>query len=522
MVWLARRLTCLLALAACMPIGLQAAPAAGSTALTAEQAREDFELAVAAVEAGLPDIAWFQSERDWRDAKQQARAALPGVNDGASLFRVLRPLLSQIGEGHLSLKRGPAMLAEDRQAQGLLPIDIHWTETGAWVAAAWGDAAGIPAGTRLLAIDGEPVERLLREMMAALGHDGRIPTGPMREAGGAGYAKVRHWMRGGAARFRLRLQDGTGRVSERVVAGIPASVRPPRPPPEESPLATLEWLDERTAWVAVPSFSNRRYREAGSDYREVIRGIFEAVDARGARNLILDLRRNGGGSESNENYLFSFLVRDPLRKYAAVEARAATLSVADAHGRRYAVEVYDEDELREQKRLRDGRLSRLNQPPEGLMSHWEPRTPVFGGRLVVLAGGETFSGGAELASMLYHVRRGLFVGEEVGGAHAGNTSGYTWDVVLPNSGMRLHVPLLKFRFAWNEPPLGRGVRPHCPVAPDLPGAGGDTALEVAQALMSLPWTLDDASGCPAAIVSRDPRGVPQTANDLSAGAQAKP
>ena len=486
-----------LAVAACLPTGLDAAPAHGSTAMTPEQVGEDFELAVEVVEAGLPDVAWFQSARAWRRAKQDARQALAGAKDAEGLFRLLRPLLSRIGEGHLILRRSPAMKRMDLQAQGLLPLDIHWTEAGAWVVNGWGDAASISAGTRLLAIDGEAPDSLVRELMSALGHDGQIPTGAMREAEGAGYAKVRYWMRGGARHYRLLLQDAAGATTELVVGGIAASALPARPAPEEfPPQARLEWLDDQTARMVVPTFSNRRYREAGSDYRTVVREIFETLHVRGARTLILDLRENGGGSEGNENYLFSFLVREPLRKYASVEARGAALSVIDPKGRRHSVEVFDGQELMEQERLPNGHLSRRNEPPEGLMSHWQHSSPVFDGRLVVLAGGTTFSGAAELSSMLYHVRRALFVGEEVAGAHAGNTSGYTWEVTLPNSGMQLHVPLLRFRFAWDELPHGRGVSPHCPVPPDLPGARQDTALAMAYTLASQPWRPESPPRCP--------------------------
>lgn len=486
----------LLVAAACLPTGLSAAPDNATTVMTPAQVQEDFDLAVKAVEAGLPDATWFQSERAWRQAKQEARQMLPDVEDAQGLFRVLRPLLSRIGEGHLSLQRSPTMKRMDRDGQGLLPLDIHWTEGGAWVERGWGDANNVSPGTRLLAIDGESADDLVRESMAALGHDGRIATGAMHEAGGAGYARVRYWMRGGATCYRLRLQDASGAISERLVGGIAATARPAPTTSVESPLASLEWLDGQTARLVVPTFSNRRYREAGSDYRTVIRQLFETLNARGARNLILDLRRNGGGSEGNENYLFSYLVREPLRKYASVEARDDSISVADMHGRLYSVEVFDKEELVAQERLPNGYLSRRNEPPEGLMSHWERRSPIFSGRLIVLAGRETFSGAAELSSMIYHTRRGLFVGEEVAGAHAGNTSGYTWEVRLPSSGMLLHIPLLKFRFAWDELPLGRGVPPHCSVPPDLPGAPQDTALAIAYFLASVPWTLEEPPRCP--------------------------
>lgn len=192
-----------LLLAAAWP-SARALPPPGSGALTPQQVVEDFELAIAVAEAGLPDITWFQSDRAWKKAKREARAALPSVRDSHDLFRVLRPLLSRIGEGHLTLQRSPAMKAADRQATGLLPVDVLWTEQGLQVARGWGDAASIPAGTRLLAIDGETPRQLLPDVMAAFGHDGRIPTGAMREADGAGYARVRYWMRGGADTYRLR------------------------------------------------------------------------------------------------------------------------------------------------------------------------------------------------------------------------------------------------------------------------------------------------------------------------------
>jgi C-terminal processing protease CtpA/Prc len=414
------------------------------TRLTSAQVREDFELAIAAVEAGLPRITWFQTARQWRDAKRRSRQALADAHDSHALFRVLRPLLSQIGEGHLTLKRSALMIEQERQSDGWLPVDLHWTEESVRVVDGYGDAARIPAGKRLLAIDGQSMDALVNELMAALGHDGRIRTGAMREAEGAGYARVRYWMRGAQKSFLLRLEDAKGSIEEKHVAGVAASFRPVRSPSETSPLATLEWLSNETALMRVPTFSNRRYREAGADYRTVLRALFEAVHARGAAQLVLDLRDNGGGSESNENLLYAYLVQAPLRKYATVEARAAALAVTDASGRQYAVQVYDEDELKQQRRLPDGRLARRNLRPEGLMSHWSAMTPVFSGRLVVLIGGNTFSGAAELASMLHHARRGMFIGEEAGGSNAGNTSGYSWEILLPNSGMRLDVPLLRF------------------------------------------------------------------------------
>ncbi|MDG2527337.1 S41 family peptidase [Caulobacter endophyticus] len=475
------------------PVAAEAPP---SIALTAAQAREDLELAIAAVEAGLPDIYWRQSRRSWSQAKARARRQVAGVADSRQLYAVLRPLVSRTGEGHLSLRRSAALVAHERAQGRFLPLDLHFSQDGVFVVRGFGEAAGIPRGTRLLAIQGEGVEALVQEAMAGLGTDGAIPTGAMREAGGQGYARLRYRLRGPERRFRLKLRTADGAVVERAVAAIGYFDRPALNEPEPSPLARLDWLDERTAYLSVPSFSNRRYRAEGASFERTIQALFEQIDRRDARDLILDLRENGGGSEPNESILFSHLVARPIRKYASVEARGRALAVTDLSGRRYEHVVFDDEELAGQRLGVDGRLYRR----DGLMSRPAPATPVFGGRLVVLISGDTFSGGAELASMLRHVRRGVFVGEEVGGTQDGNTSGYGWELVLPNSKLELDVPLLRFRHPWRGERRDRGVMPDCPVPPrvDEIGQARDAAWRVAVSLLKQNWKAVREARCPPA------------------------
>jgi hypothetical protein len=495
----------LLVLLACaLPLGrpvaseAQAAIASTTTALTPAQASEDLELAIAALEAALPDIHWHQTPAEWRAAKAAARARVGQVTDSEGLWRALMPLLAQIGEGHLSLATSEAMKRHERDAGLLLPLSVLWNEQGAYVVSGYGEASDLPRGARILSIDGRGTQALADDLMLAATRDGTIRTGILREASGRGYGELLYRMTGSHANFHLVLQTEGGRIMTRDVAGVPPYVRNDSPHAAKPAVATLEWLDERTAYLDVPTFSNRRYREAGADFQATLQRIFEELDRRGATRLILDLRDNGGGSEPNESILFSYLVRQPLRKYEAVGARGRHVSVHDASGRRYEAEVFDKEEMKQQRRLPNGRLTRRNVPPEGLMTRWSIASPVYGGRLVVLAGGNTFSGGAELASMLFHVRRAVFVGEEVGGTHEGNTSGYRWSLTLPNSGMTLRIPLLQFRFAWPGLPHDRGVRPDCAVPPDAMefDQPKDAAWRAARDILRETWTSPKDAACP--------------------------
>ncbi|HEY0335154.1 MAG TPA: S41 family peptidase [Stenotrophomonas sp.] len=460
-----------------------AAPVA--TGLGAAQIAEDLELSISALEAALPDLYWHQSKLEWEDGKARARAASRRATDAEGLYAALRPLISQVGEGHMVLARSDAMKARERLAQNLLPLDTHWTEAAATVTQGYGQATDIPTGTRIESINGEPVSALVEELMAAFGHDGRIATGAMRDGEGIGYALARYRLRGTEQAFDLKLAYPDGRRVRRTVHGVPYAARPRNSASATSPLATLAWPAPHIALLRVPTFSNRKYRSVNAAFPETMQGLFAEVARNHATSMILDLRDNGGGSEGNENLLFSYLVKHPIRKYRSVTARGQNLSVTSQSGKIYTHQVFDDDELRLQTAVSGGRLSRRNLAPEGLMSGWSRSHPVFSGKLVVLAGGNTFSGGAELSSMLAHTQRGRFLGEEVAGTHAGNTSGYLWDIELPNSEMILSVPLLQFQFGWKDEHAGRGVLPEIAIAPPPVHNGPQADNALARALQLL-------------------------------------
>lgn len=464
--------------------------------LTPAQAQEDLELSIAAAEAALPDLFWRQSPVDWSKRKAAARAEAAGAASEEDLYRALRPLLAGIGEGHLSVARSEGMVCRYRQTARLFPLDLLWRDDGAFVTAGFGAAADVPVGARLLSVNGETPKTMLDAMMRFSAHDGDIRTGVMRDRQGRGYALTRWQVRGDEAAYDVWLKTPDGRIVRRRLTPVAVADRPP-PAPDPSPVATLSWIDADTAYLYVPTFSNRRYRAADADYRATIQALFDTLAARGAKDLILDLRDNGGGSEPNESILFSYLVEEPIRKYASVRSRANALKVTSLSGQVFEHEIYDAEEL-PTVRETDGGLERINAPPEGLMTAWRRSAPVFKGRLVVLAGGYTFSGGAELASMLRATNRGLFVGEEVGGTHGGNTSGYRWELTLPHSAIEVGLPLLAFRFVWPERPANHGVAPHCFAQPSVgeTRVTNDAAYDLARAALRKPWTRPSARACP--------------------------
>ena len=78
----------------------------------------------------------------------------------------------------------------------------------------------------------------------------------------------------------------------------------------------------------------------------------------------------------------------------------------------------------------------------------------------MLTSGRTHSAGACICSRLRESDKAIFIGEETGGVHGAFTAGTTLVYALPNTGIELAVPILKYNTLKKMPAeSGRGVKP---------------------------------------------------------------
>jgi C-terminal processing protease CtpA/Prc len=109
----------------------------------------------------------------------------------------------------------------------------------------------------------------------------------------------------------------------------------------------------------------------------------------------------------------------------------------------------------------------------------------FVGDTVVLIGGLTFSGGAEFATLVKQTNAATLIGEETGGGYCGNTSGIHINLTLPESGIRIRVPLYRYIFQRTGPMCEHGVLPdvEAPITRADVVAGRDAPMEIAKELL---------------------------------------
>ena len=175
-------------------------------------------------------------------------------------------------------------------------------------------------------------------------------------------------------------------------------------------------------------------------------------------HMIIDVRNNTGGSGDLVKQIVSWLISEPMQQpdgYCRVMSNTTYPSFSHSTSR------FDTDTLFANYKPVDGKTGFYYFPSEPEVI--QPDSMLnYGGRIYLLTNENSVSAATMLPSLLVRSRRGVTVGRETGtGYHYMNASSFV-DIMLPNSMLQVHIPLVKIVFddTVNERfPYMRGLMP---------------------------------------------------------------
>lgn len=241
---------------------------------------------------------------------------------------------------------------------------------------------------------------------------------------------------------------------------------------------SLTRIGERGAVLRVDSFVN--YRQP-VDPDSLYAPVFEALKAEGRDQLILDLRRNGGGSTEASQGLFSYLT-PTARKMKLTE----TFKTLDHDAYVDYIDTWDKRAINPPRiafrKTKAGEYELRGAFSDGT-DKVKPAKAAFKGDLTILTSRDNSSGSTNLISTVRAARDVTLIGEKTGGNPAGPTAGSIFFLTLPESGIKLRVPVIRFANNSGAVEDGVGLAPDV-FAPDTVASlrdGRDPALEAALA-----------------------------------------
>ncbi len=465
--------------------------------LASEKLIDDFRMLSTALEEAHTGLFWYRSQEEYLAHKSSILADLERSDSLSELefYNVIAPLIASIKEDHCDISLSDQTSSFLKREGSFFPFLVKFIGQRAYLYHPIDTISPDLNGSEILEINGRDIEEILTRLFTTFAADGDIMSSKYRWLDDIGfavhYARSIHWKPEG---FQLKIQRMDADESE-IVSIQPIAFKKlverkrllfKQDEKEQLPISFC--IQEDIGLLTVSTFSSSEFRKAGIKYERFIKQVFTEIKQKKLKVLLIDVRANGGGTEGNEDFLFSYLTNKSYSKYRFVEINQINYSF---------LTYTDYSKPRDQKQFE--RLLRKEFEYHPMSGKYRrkpkierpepPQENPFLGKLIVLAGGVTYSGGAEFCSLVREYREdALFVGEEVGGGYYGNTSGYSLTLTLPHSKIQVEVPLIRYVLDVDGQAEGTGVLPDFPIETPIEDflSGRDRPLEVAFDLAKIP------------------------------------
>ena len=396
-----------------------------------------FEEAMREAHAGLYA---FRSKQEIDQVFSQARNRLGDAGTERELHLALSWVIAQVQDGHTFAMLSQAALEYSYRQPMFFPFRLAFIEGRAYLHRDLSEGLGHLVGAQVAEINARPMAAVLEQMLAHTSGDGASISGRYhRLRDEVTFGRIYQLLFGPTASFELRVVP-RGKV-EGIKIKTPAITRAMIDQRLEeryqhlndSPYLSLGYPEDvmSTAVMRIGFFT-------GDSYPEFIDHSFEEIHQKKIRNLVLDLRGNGGGLEIFGQGLVSYLVDKPFAFYENVAVNARRFGAYDYS--QNTATVYNEAEATPGP---DGRFF-LTKTRRSFLAEQQPREPRFAGRLFILIDGGSFSTTADVCTAADLHTGAVFVGEEAGGSYYGNTSGNSMTIYLPHTKSRVQIPLERY------------------------------------------------------------------------------
>jgi len=400
-------------------------------------------------------------------------AALAAVKDSMSVWafkNIVATYLANIKCGHTSVHFSPKLTKQYATYRyPLFPLQLKvWKDSAVVIGNLFTKDSILKRGTIVTAINQLPIKPLVDSIYSMISTDGNSINfkSQVLTNNFSGWYKARFGNTDSL--YQISYIDSAGYAKTTSIAAYV----PPKPKkdslskssvvnsktkiPKPAPIKKWTLLVDSTANTAFMNLSSF----SGKGFRRFIRQSFRTIHSRGVKNLVIDLRSNGGGEIKNSTLLTRYISDHSFKIADSVVAK--NRGIRKIPGSSYFdLMGYALAKVMISKKASDGgfHISRYEK------HYYIPITKNhFDGSVYILQGGFTFSASTLFTSPLIKQKNVTIVGEETGGGYYGNSAILIPSIKLPHSKLLFRLPL--YRMVMDKTrPKGGGVIPDVLVEP---------------------------------------------------------
>lgn len=465
--------------------------------------QKDYQVFRHVLEAWHPSLYWYTSRDSMNYFFDRGYAAIKDSMTEPQFRAVLSYVIAQVDCGHTSVhaSRAYSHYLDTARLRQFPLILKFWPDTMVVAANLNRQDTLLRRGTQIVTINGLTARQLTDTLFPYIVTDGYSMTGKYQYLStGLHFSSWYRELFGNANVYDIGYIDAAGRMQQiripvydpradtvrrslgRVLLpgtgqrgqGPAQRVRPPsRRARKKRELLLTRNLQidsaSHTAFLTLNTF------ESGYHLRRFFHHSFGAMKEQQVKNLVIDVRSNGGGEAGLSTLLTRYLINKKFKVADSLYAirRHSRYDRYIDKGVLYGALTLLASSKHEDGRYHFGYFERHYYSPFK-RSH-------FNGNVYILTGGNSFSATCLFAGALKGQPNITLVGEETGGGYYGNTAWMIPDVTLPGTGVKFRLP--RFRLVIDKQRLkdGRGIQPDVPALPTIDAIGKGLDFKTAKA-----------------------------------------
>lgn len=441
---------------------------------SAQSLQNDYQLFRKLMERFHPALYWYTSKDSMDYFFDKYYAAITDSMTRQQFgFSILAPVTAKVHCGHTSFNYPKAynrLMKKHRQPSFPLFMKI-WPDTMVVTANLAKTDSLIKKGTLITSINGLNEKQLTDTLFQFMPTDGYAENLNYIRLSAA-FPYYHRNILGLSEKYTVGYLDSTGinkttvisaynppvdSISDKQIKRSKKQIEPDDEPEIWEKMRSLKIDSSGTlAVMTIHSFENK------GRLPTFYRSSFRQLRKKNVPNLVIDLRTNGGGKVNNYTALARYISDSAFK----VADTAAALRNGLGRYKRYFSSGWLNSMILffTTRKKSDG---------EYHFRYWErhrfrPRHKNhYNGRVFVLINGPTFSAATLFAHTVKGQSNVLLIGEEAGGGAHGNSGILIPDIVLPETKMRIRLPLFRLVQYRHAPKNGRGVMPDIYVPPTV-------------------------------------------------------
>jgi len=442
-----------------------------------EKLLNDLELLHQGLDKYHSGMYWYTPKDSVDLAFQEAKSKITTDLNVLQFHKIIAPLVGLSREDHTDvfLPKTTLQTTEQNETIQFLPLLVKFLNGKLYCTKDVSNNLNKITQLEIETINGETPKEIVAKIGTLFASDGYIKTVKFSDLTRFDFARYYYYYYGLVETFQIKIKGISETITvtplsiNQINTNLKALDTSPKVKTTTEPLV-FKTITAKTAVLEITTFSNPDIKR-DSQYKTLQKFLtysFAEIEKLGIKNVIIDVSKNGGGTEGNEGLLYSYFGNN-YQKYLKVRAKTQKAILDNGVDKPIVLKTFGwlEKTFYNSKKD-DGSYERKPNAGFGLMAYKNEPQHRFKGKVFVIISPITYSGGSEFSNMMYSQGLATFVGEETGGGYFGNTSGYGQLLTLPNSKIAIDIPALQFMMnVAPKLPFGSGVKPHHKVIPTI-------------------------------------------------------